>query len=127
MEDETKRFLKKLIATYGYNNLLSELKKVEKEMAEEFKTMFQFNLFEVDGKDYLLLDNLISFLTKLEPYVMDLDLNEIKIETTKIRNETFLSLDQLLQLLNSLDPNVPSLKLAEIAAYVKEQSDAQKK
>ncbi|MCY3413397.1 MAG: hypothetical protein INQ03_17285 [Candidatus Heimdallarchaeota archaeon] len=122
MDESDRKYIKRMIAKYGYSQLVQQIEIIEDEMAKDVDTMFKFNIFDYQGQDYVFLDNIVLFLSKLEPFIFNLDVNELEIRTTQLNDENFVSLEQLLSLIRSLDPNVEAFNLIEIADYIEDQS-----
>lgn len=124
--EEDVKSLRTMIGRYGYQNLIKELENIEQVMRDELQSMFKFNIFDIDGKDYIPIGDLVSFLGKLDPYIFDFDVNEIKLEATPINENTFLMVSKLLDLMRELDPNVPAFDLAEVAGFIEDESRKKK-
>lgn len=124
--EEDVKSLRTMIGRYGYQNLIKELENIEQVMRDELQSMFKFNIFDLDGTNYIPIGDLVSFLGKLDPYIFDFDVNEIKLEATQINENTFLMVSKLLDLMRELDPNVPAFDLAEVAGFIEDESRKKK-
>ena len=125
VEEDVKR-LRKMIGSYGYENLIKELEVIEQVMSEELQSIFKFNIFDVDGIAYIPIADLVSFLSKLDPYLFEVDVNDLKIEVTMINDNTFFMVSKLLDLMKEIDPNVPAFDLIEVSEYIDEESKKKK-